>query len=241
MMKSLLKSTVAVVRNEIDQTVDEFAELLGCSVWTVRRLERKDLKLSEKLARKIQEETGAPAEWLLKNDPSLPAQDCSGLLWSKHAFEVHQGKRESAELSHTLFGTVKYKRLPAEKRKDRVRRLAKYLAARAHQEIHACLASAITKGEHEFERAVSRVSAFTESMEKDFGCDESVRDLHAKNVAIAAHESSRDETGMGQEIYFAETGKNYRIKRDGRIRKVRIQPSPPWLGCVRPGGARKSS
>src|SRR4051794_8720260 len=155
-MKSLLKSTVAVVRNEIGQTVDEFAELLGCSVWTIRRLERNDLDLSEKLARKIREETGTPVEWLLKNDPSRPPEDSSGLLWSRQVFEVCQGKRESAEVTHRLFGTINYKPLPAEKRRERRHLLAKYFAARAEAEIHASLASAIEKDEYEFERGLSR-------------------------------------------------------------------------------------
>jgi transcriptional regulator with XRE-family HTH domain len=237
-MKSLLKSTVAVVRNEIGQTVDEFAELLGCSVWTVRRLERKDLKLSEKLARKIREQTGAPVEWLLKNDPSLPPKDSSGLFWSKQLFEVHQGKREAAEVAHSLFGTVNYTRLPPHKRREKGLSIAHYIAAWAEQEIHASLASAITKGEYEFDMAILRVKSFTKSLEKDFGSDESVRDLHARKVARAAHASSRDETGMGQEISFAEGGNNYRIKRDGRIR---IQPFQPSAGSARHGDARKSS
>jgi transcriptional regulator with XRE-family HTH domain len=240
-MKSLLKSTVAVVRNEIGQTVDEFAELLGCSVWTIRRLERNDLDLSEKLARKIREETGAPVEWLLKNDPSLPPKDSSGLFWSKQVFEVHQGKSEAAEAAHSLFGTLNYTRLPAHKLREKRLLVANYLAAWAEREIHASLASAITKGEYEFERAISRVKSFTESLEKNFGSDEAVRDLHARKVARAAHISSRDETGMGQEIYFAESGKNYCIKRDGRIRPVKIQPSQPSAANARPGDARKSS
>jgi transcriptional regulator with XRE-family HTH domain len=220
-MKSLLKSTVAIVRNEIGQTVDEFAKLLGCSVWTIRRLERKDLGLSEKLARKVREETGAPVEWLLKNDPSLPPKDSSGLFWSKQVFEVHQGKIEAAEVAHSLFGTINYTRLSPHKRREKRLLIANYIALWAEQEIHASLASAITKGEDEFDRAMLRVKSFTKSLEKDFGSDESVRDLHARKVARAAHISSRDETGGGQEVSFAEGGKNYRIKRDRRIREVK--------------------
>src|SRR6266404_7020599 len=226
-MKSLLKSSVAVVRNEIGQTVDEFAELLGCSVWTIRRLERNDLGLSERLARRIQQETGAPVEWLLKNEPRLPPEDSSGLLWSRQVFEVRQGQRESAELTHRILGTVNYKPLPTEKRRERRHLLAKYFAARAEAEIHASLASAIEKDEYEFERGLSRVNAFIESLKKDFGSDESIRGLHAREVALAAHASSRDETGMGQPIVFAEAGSNYCIERNGRIRKIRIQPFQP--------------
>ena len=240
-MKSLLKSSIAVIRNEIGQTVDEFAELLGCSVWTIRRLERNDLELSEKLARKIREQTGAPVEWLLKNDPSLPPKDSSGLFWSKQLFEVHQGKREAAEVAHSLFGTVNYTRLPPHKRREKRLSIAHYIAAWAEQEIHASLASAITKGEYEFDMAILRVKSFTKSLEKDFGSDESVRDLHARKVARAQHASNRDETGMGQEIYFAESGKNYCVKRDGRIRPVKIQPFQPSAANARPEDARKSS
>lgn len=240
-MKSLLKSSVAVVRNQIGQTVDEFAELLGVSVWTIRRLERNNLDLSEKLARKIREETGAPVEWLLKNDPSLPPKDSSGLFWSRQVFEVHQGRREAAEAAHSLFGTVNYTRLPTHKLRAKRLLIANYLAAWAEREIHACLASSITKGEYEFERAISRVKSFTESLEKDFGSDESVRDLHARVVARAAHASSRDESGMGRRIYFTEAGNNYCIERNGRIREVRIQPYQPSAANARPADARKSS
>jgi transcriptional regulator with XRE-family HTH domain len=240
-MKSLLKTPVAVVRSKIGQTVDEFAELLGCSIWTIRRLERNDLELSEKLARKIQEETGAPMEWLLRNDASLQPKDSWGLLWSRQVFEVHQGKRETAEVVHGLGGTVNYTRLPDKKKRKRLLLLANYLAVRAEQEIHACLASAIAKGDYEFERAVSRVNAFTESMEREFGSEESVRELHAKEVAVAAHESSRDENGMGQSVIFSQHGQNYRIERNGKIRKIRIQPYQPSAANARPGGARKSS
>jgi hypothetical protein len=78
-------------------------------------------------------------------------------------------------------------------------------------------------------------------MEKDFGRDEAVRDLHAKEVAIAAHESSRDENGQGQPHLYSQKGENYRIERDGKIRKIRIQQSRPSAENARPGGARESS
>jgi hypothetical protein len=224
-MKSLLKTPVAVVRNILDQTVYEFAELLGCSIWTVRQLEKGGMPLSAKLARKIQDKTAAPSEWLLRNDPSIPPADASGLIWSKKVFDVHQGRKESAEVAHTLFGSVIYRALPKEERQRKSRLTAEYLAAKARRDIHASLANAITLGEDEFDTAVLRLNKFIRDLQKVFGCDMPVSQSHAKEVALAAHASSRDTNGRGQEILFAVGRKNYRVRSDGKVREFKIRPT----------------
>jgi transcriptional regulator with XRE-family HTH domain len=68
-MRSKRKTTVAVLRQELGLSVDEFAKLIDKSVATINSLETGRLKLSEETAFKIQEETGVEMEWLLKAGP----------------------------------------------------------------------------------------------------------------------------------------------------------------------------
>jgi transcriptional regulator with XRE-family HTH domain len=68
-MKSKRKTTVAVLRQTIGLSVEEFAKLIGKSVATINSLETGRLKLSEETAFEIQEQTGVEMEWLLKAGP----------------------------------------------------------------------------------------------------------------------------------------------------------------------------
>ena len=68
-MRSKRKTTVAVLRQELGLSVDEFAKLIDKSVATINSLETGRLKLSEETAFKIQEETGVEMAWLLKAGP----------------------------------------------------------------------------------------------------------------------------------------------------------------------------
>jgi transcriptional regulator with XRE-family HTH domain len=214
-MKSMLKTPVAVVRNRIGLSVEEFAHLLGCARGTIQRLERNDLKLSDKLARRIQDETAAPADWLLKNNPSLEPIIPGGLIWSEEMYQVHQGQKQSAEVAHQLLGKVNYTRLPARQRQEKSHAIARYLAATARADIHSFLAAAILKGDHEFEKAVLVLNRFKTRMEKEFGSDEPTRELYAKDIAILVHEDS------GQPVPFTQHGKNYRIETNGKITKLK--------------------
>jgi transcriptional regulator with XRE-family HTH domain len=216
-MKSMLKTPVAIVRNRIGLSVGEFAHLLSCSVGAVQRLERGDLKLSDKLAWRIQDETGAPTDWLLKNDPTLEPVIPGGLIWSEEIFQVHQGKRAYTEVAHKLFGKVNYTRAPARQRQVRSHAIAKYLAAKTQADVHGCLAHAILKGDHEFEKAVLTLNRFIARLDKQFGSDEPTRELYAEAIARAAHEDS------GQPVPFTKHGKNYQIEKDGRISEIQIE------------------
>jgi len=68
-MRSKRKTTVAVLRQVLGLSVEEFAKLIGKSATTINSLETGRLKLAEETAFKIQEETGVEMEWLLKAAP----------------------------------------------------------------------------------------------------------------------------------------------------------------------------
>jgi transcriptional regulator with XRE-family HTH domain len=55
---------------KLDQ--EQFAKLIGCSVWKLRNIETGRTPLGELLARKICDETGIALEWLLENDLKAP-------------------------------------------------------------------------------------------------------------------------------------------------------------------------
>ncbi len=68
-MRSKRRTTVAVLRQILGISVEEFAKLIGKSAATVNSLETGRLKLSEETAFKIQEQTGVEMEWLLNAGP----------------------------------------------------------------------------------------------------------------------------------------------------------------------------
>ena len=68
-MQSKRKTTVAVLRQTLELSVEEFAKLIGKSVTTINSLESGRLKLSEETAFVISRETGIGRSWLLKNKP----------------------------------------------------------------------------------------------------------------------------------------------------------------------------
>jgi hypothetical protein len=51
---------------------EQFARLIGCSVWKLRNIELGRTELDELLARKISDETGIACEWLLENNTKAP-------------------------------------------------------------------------------------------------------------------------------------------------------------------------
>jgi transcriptional regulator with XRE-family HTH domain len=68
-MKSKRSTTVAVLRQDLGLSVEEFAKLIDKSVATINSLETGRLNLSEETAFKIQQQTGVEMEWLLKAGP----------------------------------------------------------------------------------------------------------------------------------------------------------------------------
>jgi transcriptional regulator with XRE-family HTH domain len=98
-MISQRKTTVAVLRQELGLSVEEFAQLLGKSVSTVTKFDNGQLKLGEETAFKISKETGVATHWLLAEKPTEKPYffDCDGYKrpYHKEIFELvqaHKGK-----------------------------------------------------------------------------------------------------------------------------------------------------
>jgi transcriptional regulator with XRE-family HTH domain len=72
MPTSLLKHNLARLRAELRLTQADLAALVNRSPSAIKYVEIGNLDLSPKLAALVSEVTGAPAEWLLKNDLSEP-------------------------------------------------------------------------------------------------------------------------------------------------------------------------
>jgi transcriptional regulator with XRE-family HTH domain len=68
-MISRQKTTVAVLRQVLGLSVEEFGQLIGKSVSTVTKLENGLLKLSEETAFTISQETGVDMHWLMTGNP----------------------------------------------------------------------------------------------------------------------------------------------------------------------------
>lgn len=68
-MISHQKTTVAVLRQELGLSAEEFGQLIGKSVSTVEKLDSGVLPLSEETAQTISKETGVDMRWLLAGEP----------------------------------------------------------------------------------------------------------------------------------------------------------------------------
>ncbi len=78
MRPSPLRHTLAVLRTTIRLTQKEMAELAECSTATIQAIELGKLKLSEKLAGLISQNTAIDQAWLLENDVSKPMLNAYG-------------------------------------------------------------------------------------------------------------------------------------------------------------------
>jgi len=81
---------LALLRTTIGRTQWELANLLECSLPTIRAIEQKKLALSGKLAQKLANETGVSISWLLDGDATRPPMDANEVLITEESFERHQ-------------------------------------------------------------------------------------------------------------------------------------------------------
>jgi transcriptional regulator with XRE-family HTH domain len=99
-MQSQRKTTVAVLRQFLGLSVEEFARLIGKSVTTVNSLESGRLKLSEETAHTIARETGVEMIWLLKGRPKdkpYVFDELTGAdrrLYTKEDYEIAQARKQ---------------------------------------------------------------------------------------------------------------------------------------------------
>lgn len=92
-MKSERRTAVAVLRASLEMNVEEFGELIGKSIPTIRSLESGKLKLSERLAAEIAIQTGVDPRWLLAGDPKTPIRDIAGGQWRRGIYEQLRVRR----------------------------------------------------------------------------------------------------------------------------------------------------
>jgi transcriptional regulator with XRE-family HTH domain len=97
-MLSQQKTPVAVLRQLLDLSVEEFAQLVGKSVSTVTKLENGQLKLSEETAHTIYKETGVDMGWLLAGNPNekpyMLHYSGNPMPFEKEAFELIQAEKQ---------------------------------------------------------------------------------------------------------------------------------------------------
>src|ERR1700722_7063259 len=101
-MISRQKTTVAVLRQLLGLSVEEFGQLIGKSISTVTKLEVGLLKLSVETAVKISHETGVDVEWLMAEDPkedpySTDDESNRKEPYSKELFERIQAVKKSGK------------------------------------------------------------------------------------------------------------------------------------------------
>lgn len=110
MPPALNKTTVAVLRNIIEMTQEEFSVFVKVSRPTIQAIEIGKLKLSERLAAVISEKTGVRLGWLLDDDVTVPPVAIWGETYTKDTFAYHAGPKlveelvgDSANLAITAF------------------------------------------------------------------------------------------------------------------------------------------
>ena len=104
-------STVSTLRKVIAQHRDrpftqaDLARRSGAARITIQSVERGVLPLSEQLARRIAEATGAGAEWLLRGKPSSQPKDAHGRPLTREIWLAHESdlpkRHGSPEQSHS--------------------------------------------------------------------------------------------------------------------------------------------
>ena len=93
MRTSTRKTTAAVLREIIGIKDQQWADMLGRSVHTVRALECGRLKLSPELATKMVHETGISSIWLLNGDPAAPPTAQGGQPYTRAEFDKAQADK----------------------------------------------------------------------------------------------------------------------------------------------------
>ena len=88
------KTTAAVLRATCGIKNQEMAEILGCSVDTIRSVECGRGRLTEDLARRMSYETGVSLAWLLKGDLKMPPVTASGEPFTEEIYEKMRAEKK---------------------------------------------------------------------------------------------------------------------------------------------------
>ena len=102
------RHTLAVLRTIIGIPQKEMAEILECSTATVQAIELGKLKLSEKLARNLVNQTAVSLAWLLQDDVTKPPVDFQDKPHTRDTFEKRQATlfappEDSSDVRRDLF------------------------------------------------------------------------------------------------------------------------------------------
>jgi transcriptional regulator with XRE-family HTH domain len=101
MRPSSKRTTVAVLREILGLSVEEFAALIGKSVPTIRSLESSRLKLGEETAVEISKKTGVSLKWLLDGKPELEPYYESGSAPKPYDLSVFEELRAAEQYGHS--------------------------------------------------------------------------------------------------------------------------------------------
>jgi transcriptional regulator with XRE-family HTH domain len=93
-MLSLQKTTVAVLRQVLGLSVEEFGRLIGKSASTITKLDNGSLPLSDETAHTIATETGVCLLWLLKGGPE---EEPYVLDWAGRKYPYFKGHFEQVQ------------------------------------------------------------------------------------------------------------------------------------------------
>ena len=86
-------------------TQGQLAKYVGCSIETIRKIEKGRIVLSEELAHKISVATGANKVWLLRNKLNQPPITNTGQPYTRDDFDKAQvvGKKQHHLSSGNIF------------------------------------------------------------------------------------------------------------------------------------------
>jgi transcriptional regulator with XRE-family HTH domain len=155
-MRTLRRTTVAVVREELGLSRQEFADLIGKSDATVSSLENGRLQLSERTALAIHKKTGVRMTWLLTGDPNTPPVNIEGKPWTKEDYE--KGAFEFHHLDN-----------PTEE-------VAKTFATFYNAVLESIFVKQIREDADRASIVITRVEQFLEDLQKEFGTDDKIFD-----------------------------------------------------------------
>jgi hypothetical protein len=170
-MKSRKRTTVAIVRDEIGLSVEDFAKLIGKKPDTVKSLESRPgrlprLALSERTALEISERTGVSAAWLLEGNVRIKPVDQNGNPWNRD-----------------VFSSVFYGDFHIQSQKETI--------DEAVERLRTVLMNQIGGDVKEHIRAITRTWRFLAELEKDFGGSDPKKKPSRPSAASADREDVR--------------------------------------------------
>jgi transcriptional regulator with XRE-family HTH domain len=147
MKPSHLRHPVAVLRQILALGQKEFAELVGCSTIAIQKIENLGLRLSERLAGRIAEETGCALAWLLAGDAAAVPTSARREVFTLSIYDRHRARKVSS-------GKVPVARVAVD-------------FANVGGQLHGVLRSANRAGKYDL--AAYRVRKFMDDLAVEFG------------------------------------------------------------------------